>query len=135
MRFYLLLLFLTGFLFQSQAQTMDDTTVCFVKDTINPIDVQPAYPGGNKAFNKFLLSNLIYPPSGKAGTTYIQFIIEKDGSLSNIKAVEGKGLNQSSDEEAIRVLSNSPKWTPGMKNDLPVRTRMVRQFTFGVPGN
>ena len=40
MRFYLLLLFLTGFLSQSQAQTMDDTTVYFVNDTINPIDVQ-----------------------------------------------------------------------------------------------
>lgn len=113
-------------------------TNAFVYEATDSIHVTtpPQFPGGDKAFGKFLASHLIYPPGAVAGgTTYIQFIIEKDGSLSNIKVVEGKGLNQPCDEEAIRVLSSSPKWTPGMKNGSPVRTRKIQRVTFGSARN
>jgi len=112
-------------------------TDVFVYEATDSIHVTtpPQFSGGDKAFGKFLASHLIYPPGAIAGITYIQFIIEKDGSLSNIKPVEGKGLNQPCDEEAIRVLSNSPKWTPGMKNGLPIRTRKIQSATFGSPRN
>jgi TonB family protein len=136
MRFYLLLLFLTGFLFQSQAQTLVDTIVYIEKDTINPIDVQPEFPGGEMAFTKFIMSRIIYPEDAKnqriQGTTYITFIIEKDGSLSNFKAVDGKSLYPSCDQAAINAISPSPRWKPGLKNNLPVRVRKIVRIKFNL---
>ncbi len=62
------------------------------------------------------------------GRVYVQFIVEPDGSLSNIKAVHGPGHGSS--EEAIRVLSMSPKWNPGMQNGKAVRVAYTVPINF-----
>ena len=58
----------------------------------------------------------------------VGFIIEKDGSVSNVEVV--KSLDPRLDEEAVRVISVSPKWSPGQIKGAPVRTRMVLPVEF-----
>jgi TonB family protein len=87
------------------------------------VDVLPSFPGGLAAFGKFLGTNLRYPATardaGIQGRVYCQFVVEKDGSLSDIKIVRGIGYG--CDEEAKRVLELSPKWNPGIQNGEKVR--------------
>lgn len=80
----------------------------------NPEEL-PEFSGGRKAFLKYLKTNLKYPKEarklGVEGKVYIEFTVEKDGSLSNIKVLKGIGFG--CDKEALRVMRNSPKWKPG----------------------
>ncbi len=83
----------------------------------------PEFPGGLNAFSQFLASNIRYPKEARdkntQGRVIISFIVETDGSLSNIKVA--RGIGDGADEEALRVLSMSPKWKPGVQNGLTVR--------------
>lgn len=137
MRSYFLLLFLTTVLFKVQAQTPTDTLVYEMDDSLSTI-TPAVFPGGDEAFARYIFNRLMYPEDAKAqgiqGTTHIQFIIETDGSLSNIKVVHGKGLSPSCDQEAIRVISDSPKWTPAMKNGKPVRSKRTVRVKFALAG-
>ncbi|HTN21998.1 MAG TPA: TonB family protein [Pelobium sp.] len=87
------------------------------------VEVLPSFPGGIQAFRKFLAENLRYPKvahdANIQGRVFCQFVVEKDGSLSNIKVV--RGIGGGCDEEAVRVLAISPKWNPGMQNGRIVR--------------
>ncbi|WP_281310527.1 energy transducer TonB [Flavobacterium flavigenum] len=85
------------------------------------LDEQPQFPGGIEEFYKFLNTNFVIPqdkPKLK-GKIYTTFIVEKDGSLSDIKVLRDLGFGTK--EEAIRVLNSSPKWTPGKQNGKLVR--------------
>ena len=83
----------------------------------------PEFPGGLNAFSQFLSSNIRYPKEARdkntQGRVIISFIVETDGSLSNIKVA--RGIGDGADEEALRVLALSPKWKPGTQNGLTVR--------------
>lgn len=59
--------------------------------------------------------------SGVQGKVYISFVVEPDGSISNVKLV--KGIGAGCDEEAMRVIKKSPKWEPGVQNKQAVRVR------------
>jgi TonB family protein len=87
------------------------------------VDELPTFPGGLKAFGEFLGENLKYPAEARKniiqGRVYLTFVVEKDGILSNIKVA--RGIGSGCDEEAMRVLAISPKWTPGMQNGKVVR--------------
>ncbi|PIF31050.1 TonB-like protein [Flavobacterium sp. 9] len=85
------------------------------------IDVRPEFPGGMAAFDKFIEKNFKIPNDNPAlkGKIYMTFIVEKDGSLSNIKILRDIGYETGA--EAIRVLKASPKWKPGQKNNKLVR--------------
>jgi protein TonB len=101
----------------NQKVTEDDNQI------FQNVEVLPTYPGGLEAFGKFLGKNLRYPPvardAGISGRVYCQFVVEKDGSLTDITVV--RGIGGGCDEEAKRVLKNSPKWNPGIQNGRPVR--------------
>ncbi len=86
------------------------------------IDVQPEFPGGLAQFQKFLNTNFIPPQDNPKikGKVYATFIIEKDGSLSDIKII--RDLGYGTKEEATRVLKLSPKWTPGKHQGKDIRT-------------
>ena len=75
----------------------------------------PEYPEGQKAIYTFIANSLIYPQQAIddsiKGKVYVNFLVEKDGSISNIKVLRGIGLG--CDEEAIRVISLFPKWKTG----------------------
>ncbi|WP_187774898.1 energy transducer TonB [Pedobacter sp. BS3] len=87
------------------------------------MDMKPVFPGGTKKFNAFTRENYKYTDAmirqNLQGLVLVSFIVEKDGSLSDIKVLRDLGYGTGA--EAIRVLKLSPKWTPGMKNGSPVR--------------
>ncbi|MBV8388376.1 MAG: energy transducer TonB [Mucilaginibacter sp.] len=90
----------------------------FDKKVFSWVEHQPHFPDGVNALKRFLAANLVYPESAKIkgikGTVVVNFIVERDGSLSDIKI--GKGLSRELDAEAIRVVRSSPKWIAGMQN-------------------
>ncbi|MES2573963.1 MAG: energy transducer TonB [Bacteroidota bacterium] len=82
------------------------------------IEKKPEFPGGMEEFHKFLKKN--YKPSPEVkGLAFVTFIIEKDGSLSNFKLLRDPGFGAG--EEALRVLSICPKWSPGERKGEKVR--------------
>lgn len=94
------------------------------------VEEQPAFPGGDAARLKYFAQNIHYPVEareiGIQGTVYIGFVVEPDGSVSNIKIL--RGIGGGCDEEAIRVVGQMPKWNPGKQRNRPVRV----QFTLPV---
>jgi protein TonB len=93
--------------------------------SIGGLDVMPEPVGGEKAWAKFLNKNLRFPyaaqEEGVSGRVILSFVIEKDGSLSNITIERQAG--HGFDEEALRVLKIAKAWKPGMQNGQPVRVR------------
>lgn len=84
------------------------------------IDVKPDFPGGQEAFYKFIWENYNTPKvAGLKGKIYVTFVIEKDGSLTDIKVLRDIGYGTG--KEAIRVLKLSPKWLPGEQGGKKVR--------------
>lgn len=102
-------------------------------DEIFQIVEDPAgFPGGQGEFNKFLSKNLKYPSQAQRmnieGVVYVQFVVDKDGALTDIKVA--KGIGAGLDEEAIRVLKQSPKWKPGKQRGRAVRQSMIIPIRF-----
>ncbi len=87
------------------------------------VEQKPSFPGGDAAMYKWLNDNIIYPAAaseeGVQGKVTVQFIVEKDGSISHVKVVRGK--HPALDAEAARVIRKMPRWTPGRNNGQPVR--------------
>ncbi|GAB4496682.1 MAG: hypothetical protein OHK0019_28890 [Saprospiraceae bacterium] len=85
---------------------------------------------------KFIAENVQYPALAREkdtqGTVLAEMVIEKDGSLSNMKIV--RGIGDGCDDEVLRVLSLMPKWTPGEKGSKIVRVRQVVPVRFKLEG-
>lgn len=96
------------------------------------VDVQPEYPGGINALRQFLANNINYPDEAIEnevnGTVIATFVVERDGYISDIKI--DKKLGYGCDEEVIRVIKKTPKWTPGFLHGKPVRYRFRLPVTF-----
>lgn len=96
------------------------------------VEHQPEPVGGFNAFYKYVGENLKYPGLAQRGNiqgrVYIQFVVEKDGSLTDIKTM--KGIGGGCDEEACRIIGNAPKWKPGKQRGRPVRVKMVIPILF-----
>jgi TonB family protein len=92
----------------------------------------PAFPGGNKSLEQYKLKKLKYPckakKAGFEGSVQINFIIEKDGTLSNIRIVTG--VSPSLDAKALKVAKSIPKFQPGMEKGRPVKFAFSTPFTF-----
>lgn len=93
---------------------------------------EPGYPGGINKFFKFLQQNIKYPAEARnkkvEGKVYITFVVEKDGSLSNIKVVRDPGAGCGA--EALRVMKLSPKWDPAIQNGRKVRVQYTIPIGF-----
>jgi len=89
------------------------------------VEDMPEFPGGNTALLKYFADNIIYPEVSKVnkveGRVNCQFVVEKDGSVSNIIIV--RGIDQNLDNEAVRVLSTLPKFKPGKEKGEVVRVK------------
>lgn len=96
------------------------------------VDQQPSFPGGTNALNTFLASNLKYPvaavENGIQGRVIVKFIVEKDGSISNVEV--DRSVYPSLDNEAMRVVKAMPKWIPGQINGKAVKVKWSFPFTF-----
>ncbi len=103
-----------------------------VDEIFDIVEDQPEFPGGIGAFYKYVGQNMKYPKQarrmGIEGKVYVQFIVDKDGSVTNVRAV--KGIGAGCDEEAERVLKSSPKFKPGKQRGRPVKVRMMMPIIF-----
>ena len=137
--------------------------VCVVCDTcvydLVAIQMQPGFPGGDKALTEFISKNTTYPTLAKEnsvqGKVFVTFIIDKTGDVTNVNLYKGvnkkpkqqtipnstDSLNEKKlalyaegakqlDEEALRVVRLLPKWSPGKQNDKAVRVRYILPFVF-----
>ena len=80
-------------------------------------DVPPEFVGGQKALFDYLKKNIKYPPDVQKGNVYVAFIISENGSVRDVRVY--KGVKESMDKEAKRLIEGLPKWDPGMVNGKP----------------
>lgn len=96
------------------------------------VDQQPSFPGGTNALNTFIASNLKYSvvaqEEGIQGRVVVKFIVEKDGSISNVEV--DRSVSPSLDNEAMRVVKAMPKWIPGQINGKAVKVECSHPFVF-----
>ncbi len=109
-----------------QDEEVDEAPVPFFA-----VEEKPLFNGGDaNEFSKWVNSNLKYPSiaqaNGVEGRVTLQFTVNPDGSVSNVKVL--RGVDSSLDNEAVRVVSMSPKWTPGRQRDRAVKVT----YTFPV---
>ncbi len=87
------------------------------------VESMPEFPGGAEQMMAFIAKNIKYPPmareSGIQGRVFVNFVVEPNGSVSNVKVL--RGIGGGCDEEAIRVVESMPKWTPGRQRGKAVR--------------
>lgn len=108
----------------AQAEMKEADTSSVKQDSIyTNVDVKPMFKGSQDSLNKWFRDNLKYPETAKKagayGTIIVGFIVEKDGSLTNVKII--KGIGGGCDEEAIKIVKAMPKWDPGKQKCVPVR--------------
>lgn len=105
--------------------------------TFDVVEQMPAYPGGMKECLKFMARNLKYPTkaqeAGKQGRVIVQFIVQKDGSLSDLHVL--RPVDPWLDAEAIRVIGTMPKWKPGMQDGQAVAVKFTLPVTFALEGS
>jgi len=98
------------------------------------VEVQPEFPGGEEGLALFLQKNIKYPKADKKkniqGKVYLQFVVERDGSLSDFKIM--KTPSETIATETIRVFQLSPAWIPGTQNGKPVRVQFTLPINFSL---
>ena len=93
----------------------------------------PTFLGGDKnTFARWVQKNVVYPQvpaqNGVSGKVFIGFIVEPDGSVSNVEV--SRSVDPALDNEAVRVIRNSPEWVPGKQMGTPVRVRFTITVNF-----
>ena len=105
-------------------------------DVYQVVEEQPMFPGGMGEMMKFLQQNVKYPKEaqdqGVQGRVIVQFVVNKDGSISNDTVV--RSVDPMLDAEAIRVVRSMPNWTPGKQRGEAVRVRFTLPVTFRLDG-
>jgi TonB family protein len=93
------------------------------------------FPGGEVARVKYFMENIKYPKEAvknkKQGTVYISFVIEADGSITNVRVL--RGVCPSIDAEAVRLIKSMPKWEPAKAHDKVVRSQFNMPLRFVIP--
>mgnify|MGYP002719076136 FL=1 len=118
---------------QAKASTITEVAPPPTKDKVfEKLDEMPEFPGGGKAMMQWLSHNIQYPKDAIdakiEGRVVVSFIVEKDGSISNAEVK--KGVYESLDKEALRIVNAMPKWKPGMQAGQPARTRFFVPINF-----
>lgn len=122
----------------AQAKPMEltlDTVPKGGNEVFTAVEQQPEFPGGIKGFAKYLQTSIKYPAEDvknkASGKVFVQFIVERDGSLNDIQVL--RGISETMNAEAVRVLKRSPKWSPGKQNGKPVRVQYTVPIAFNLP--
>lgn len=96
------------------------------------VEIMPEFEGGMDEFHRWLGKHLKYPAIAREeriqGTVFVSFVIEADGSISEVQIV--RSVHPLLDQEAIRVISQMPRWIPGKQNQMPVRVRYTLPVGF-----
>jgi len=112
-----------------QEEEFEDTPFVVVEN-------MPEFPGGDAARMKFLQDNIRYPQlareSGIQGTVYVTFVVERDGSVTDVRVL--RGIGGGCDEEAVRVIRAMPRWVPGKQRGQAVRVQFNMPIRFTLQG-
>ena len=115
--------------------TEDTPTQVLEKDNdtvFQMVEQMPEFPGGVEAMMHYVANNVKYPQEARdkniSGRVFVSFVIEKDGSVNEVKVM--RGIGGGCDEEAVRVVKNMPKWKPGMQKGKPVRVSYMMPLNF-----
>ena len=104
-------------------------------DTIFIESTQPEFPGGINELISYIQNNFKYPKKAKkkgiTGTVYVMFVVEKDGSITNVEVI--KGVSDELNAEAKRVVESMPKWIPGTMRGKTVRARFTLPLKCKLP--
>jgi periplasmic protein TonB len=94
--------------------------------------IYPAFPGGQSGLTEYIAKNFNWTQGQLTveGKVFVEFIVDIDGKIKDVKVI--RGLCESCDKEAVRLVKNMPSWTPGTQNGAIVRTRMVIPIKFGL---
>jgi protein TonB len=96
------------------------------------VEDPPSFPGGDEARIRFLSENIRYPQmareSGIQGTVFVTFVVERDGSVTDVRVL--RGIGGGCDEEAIRVIRAMPRWNAGKQRGRPVRVQFNMPIRF-----
>jgi len=98
------------------------------------VEIPATFPGGEQAMGDFIRKNIKYSKQEKkggiSGVCYVTFIVEQDGTVSNVKLLKGIPYKPKCNEEAIRVVKKMPKWKPGFQNGKAVRVQFNLPIRF-----
>lgn len=98
------------------------------------VEEDPEFPGGMEALGRYLAENIKYPQlakeNGITGKCFVTFVVEKDGSVANVKVL--RDIGGGCGAEAVRVVKAMPKWKPGKQRTKPVRTQFNLPITFNL---
>ncbi|MBR1484295.1 MAG: energy transducer TonB [Prevotella sp.] len=123
---------LDGDMSETDADEPEPTPDADEEPKLRVVEGLPEFPGGPLEFIKWLTRNLKYPPSAQSrkvqGKVVAEFVVNTDGSVTDVRVV--KSLNEACDHEALRVLRMMPRWTPGIENDKPCRTKVCIPIVF-----
>jgi len=119
----------------TEIQEIEYEEVVVEEEIFTVVEKMPEFPGGIQKLYNYLGNNIRYPEvakeAGIQGKVYISFVVEKDGSIKDVKVLRGIPGGKMCDNEAIRVVKNMPKWSPGKQRGKPVRVsyNLPVQFT------
>ncbi len=104
--------------------------------TFTKVEIESDYPGGQGAWVRYLNKNLVYPQDAQdneiQGTVIVQFIVDKEGNVSDVEAISGANELRA---EAVRVIKKSGKWTPAVQNGRQVKSYKKQPITFRLEAN
>ena len=116
----------------AHAQKPARATVTKSTEIFTVVEKNPEYPGGDEALYQFIASNIQYPEAakadGKGGMVYLTFVIETDGTISDVKVL--RSPHPALGEEAVRVVRLMPKWKPGKQRGKKVRVQYNLPINF-----
>ncbi|MGD9930910.1 MAG: energy transducer TonB [Mangrovibacterium sp.] len=111
---------------QREEEEAEESEVFFI------VEDMPEFPGGELALRKFIANAIKYPviaqENGIQGKVYVNFVVDKDGSVTNARIA--RGVDASLDKEALRVVNSLPKWKPGMQRGKAVRVSYTVPISF-----
>ncbi|HLW21255.1 MAG TPA: energy transducer TonB [Cyclobacteriaceae bacterium] len=103
-------------------------------EVFDVVENMPTPAGGMEGWNQYLGENLRYPSAAKTkgieGTVYVAFTVKDDGSVSDVEIL--RGIGGGCDEEALKVIKNSPRWEPGTQRDKKVNVKMRVPIRFAL---
>jgi len=113
-------------------EVAEETIIIVEEEIIEFPDVEAEFIGGAQAMMKYIQQNILYPPTSiemnEQGKVYLSFVVEADGSISNV-SIE-RGVSKDIDNEAKRIVRSMPKWTPGEAKGKKSRTRCRLPINF-----
>ena len=108
--------------------------VAVVEAPLTIVEQMPAFPGGELEMMKYIQKNVQYPQvekeAGISGTCYVTFVVEKDGSITDVKVLRGVSGGTGCDKEAMRVVKSMPAWKAGKQNGREVRVQFNLPIKF-----